>query len=48
MYKDYSIEIRRQILYNCVQYRKSWNSKREFLKDILIFFSFGYLFFLIQ
>jgi len=36
MYRDYSIEIRRHILYNCAQYRKSWNSKRESLKDVLM------------
>jgi len=34
---DYPIEMRRHILFNCVQYKKSWNPKRKSLKDILEF-----------
>ena len=33
-YSDYPIETRRHILFKCPQYRKSWNPKRESLKDI--------------
>jgi len=33
----YPIETRRHILYECSQYNKSWNLKRESLKDVLTF-----------
>ena len=32
---------RKCILFDCVQYNKSWNFKREFLKDVLIFLKFN-------
>ena len=41
MYREYSIKIRRHILFNCVRYKKSWNLKRESLKDVLIFLEFN-------
>ena len=37
---DYSIETRRHILFECPQYRKSWNPKKS-LKDILTFLEFN-------
>jgi len=34
---NYSIEIRRYIFFECPQYKKSYNPKRELLKDIITF-----------
>ena len=39
--RNYPIETRRHILFDCVQYKKSWNPKRESLKDILTFLEFN-------
>ena len=39
IYREYSIEIRRYILFDCVRYKKSWNCKRESLKGILVHFA---------
>ena len=36
-YGSSSIETRMYILYECVQYMKSWNFKRELLKYVLMF-----------
>ena len=38
---NYLIEMRRHILFKCPQYKKSWNLKRELLKDILTFLEFN-------
>ena len=38
---NYSIEIRKHILFEYLQYRKFWNPKRESLKDILTFMKFN-------
>ena len=38
---DYPIEMRKHILFECPQYRKSWNLKGESLKDILTFLEFN-------
>ena len=39
--RDYPIERRRHILFECAQSKKSWNSKRKFLKDVLTFLEFN-------
>ena len=39
--REYSIEIKRHILFDCAQYKKSWNPKRESLKNILTFLEFN-------
>ena len=41
MCKEYPIEIRRHILFNCTRYKKCWNSKRKSLKDVLTFLEFN-------
>jgi len=42
---DYPIKMRRHILFDCVQYNKLWNPKRESLKNVLVFlFSFLFVF----
>ena len=41
LYGNFSIKIRSHILYKYVQYIKSWNSKQESLKDILMFLKFN-------
>ena len=38
---NYPIEMRKHIIFECLQYKKSWNSKRELLKDILTFLEFN-------
>ena len=38
---NYPIEMRRYILFECLQYKKSWNLKRELLQDILTFLEFN-------
>ena len=38
---NYSIKTRRHILFEYPWYKKSWNPKREFLKDILTFLEFN-------
>ena len=38
---EYPIETRRHIPYECSQYNKSWNLKRESLKDVLTFLEFN-------
>ena len=38
---EYPIEMRRHILFDCAWYKKSWNLKRESLKDILMFLEFN-------
>ena len=40
-YEEYSIKTRRYILFDCICYKKSWNPKRESLKDILTFLEFN-------
>ena len=42
LYDNYSIETRRHILFECSQYKKSWNLKRESLKDVLTFLKFNF------
>jgi len=37
----YPIKTRRYILFECLKYKKSWNLKRESLKDILTFLEFN-------
>ena len=39
---EYSIKTRRYILFDCVWYKKSWNLKRESLKNILMFLEFNH------
>jgi len=41
MYRKYPIEIRRHILFDCARYKKSWNPKRESLKNVLTFLKFN-------
>ena len=41
LYREYLIKSRNHILYNCRQYRKYWNSRRDFLKDIIAFLEFN-------
>ena len=41
MCREYPIKMRRYILFDCARYKKSWNSKRESLKDVLIFLKFN-------
>jgi len=38
---EYPIETRRHILFGCAWYKKSWNLKKESLKDILTFLEFN-------
>jgi len=38
---EYPIEMRRHILFECSRYNKSWNPKRESLKDVLTFLEFN-------
>ena len=38
---DYPIKTGRHILFDCVWYNKSWNPKRESLKDVLTFLEFN-------
>ena len=40
-YGDYPIKMKRYILFACVYYKKSWNPKKEFLKDIFTFLEFN-------
>ena len=39
--QDYSIKTRKYILFEYARYKKSWNPKREFLKDVLTFLEFN-------
>jgi len=39
--RDYSIKIRKHIMFDCMRYKKSWNSKRKSLKDVLTFLEFN-------
>jgi len=41
MCREYPIEMRRHILFDCARYKKSWNSKRESLKGVLMFLEFN-------
>ena len=39
--RNYPIEIRRHILFDCAWYNKSWNPKRKSLNDVLTFLEFN-------
>ena len=39
--RDYCIKIRRYILFEYTRYKKSWNPKRESLKNVLTFLEFN-------
>jgi len=39
--RNYPIKMRRHILFECLQYKKFWNPKKEFLKNILTFLEFN-------
>jgi len=41
MCRECPIEMRRHILFDCARYKKSWNSKRESLKGVLMFLEFN-------
>ena len=38
---NYSIKIRRYILFECLRFTKCWNSKKESIIDIIIFLEFN-------
>ena len=40
-YSNYPIKTRWHVLFECSQYKKSWNLKRELLKDILTFLEYN-------